>query len=274
MCVVNSTIDNFLGDLQFEEQQLRLFCNLGFHLPLDATALHQRLERARVAHQIPSFHNDVLDIWRAVTASPRQVETIYNAVFEIFESLENVIITQPSTPTSNLPRLGKDTAAMQSLENHWKQPYVGPSCDLLRDKIRAYEEKFSVMGPSKVWHRRYYSKAVTFIQSSGAGKSRLAKEYGNTCPLITYVIREPDSGFPPSHEQVYRFMRSSPSDELRDHLRSPQSSVDPVMRDERADNIWFHGVAVGILQSTFQHCESSMLSSWENIIHKTPTTIY
>lgn len=73
--------------------------------------------------------------------------------------------------------------------------------------------------------------------------------------MITYVIREPNSGFPPSDEQVCRFMRSSPSYELRNYLRSPELSHDPVMYDERIAYIWFHAVAIGILQATFQQCK-------------------
>ena len=50
-------------------------------------------------------------------------------------------------------------------------------------------------------HRKYHSKAVALTQSSGTGKSRVAMEYGNVCAMITHVIREANSGFPPSDEQ-------------------------------------------------------------------------
>lgn len=57
---------------------------------------------------------------------------------------------QIPTPNPLLP--WSNALIMQSLEKHWKQPYVGLSCDLLRDRIRAYEEKSSSTRPLGSWH--------------------------------------------------------------------------------------------------------------------------
>lgn len=135
----------FLGDIQFDEQQLTTLCSLDVPLPLDSTALHERLNTARVVHKTPSFHDALLRIWIVVRVSPVQLKASYDTVFATFKLLENVTMAQLSTPTSNSLLPGSNAAIMQSLEKHWKQHYVEPSCDLLSERIRAYEKEFSFM---------------------------------------------------------------------------------------------------------------------------------
>lgn len=186
-------------------------------------------------------------------AEPVETQTVYDTALTFFNSLSKVIVSQPSTHSASNLRAARPNFIIQHPQNHWKKPYVGPSCDVVRDKIREYEGKFSVTG------RKYYSKALTPLQSNGTGKSRFANEYGNICSMITHVIRQPDSGFPPSDEAVYYFMRSCPSDQDKENLQSRQLSTDS---DEKANYVWFHAMAIGILQATFHHCKLSVPWCW------------
>lgn len=222
-----------------------LFYAYGIDLPLPEEDFYEKLKFARFSHR-EELQNDMLYIWGAVQRE--DVEGVYKAVFRFFGALKDMETIQSSTFSSSMDL--NNELDMQALQNHWRQPYVGPSCDVLRDKIREYERKFSAVKP-----RKYYSKTITFMQSSGTGKSRLASEYGSICAMITYVIREPDSGFPPSDDTVYHFMCSSPSEEDMGNLDLSPSAK---KRDGRADYIWFHAVSIAILQATFMHCKPIM----------------
>lgn len=70
--------------------------------------------------------------------------------------------------------------------------------------------------------------------------------------MITYVIRQPNLGFPPSDKAIYHFMRSCLSDQNKENLQLPQLSPG---FDRSANYVWFHAVAIGILQATFHHCK-------------------
>lgn len=76
MPLVIFTTKRFLGDIQFEEQQITTLCSLDVPLPLDSTALHDRLNTARVVHKTPSFHDALLHIWSVVRVSPVQPKAI------------------------------------------------------------------------------------------------------------------------------------------------------------------------------------------------------
>lgn len=106
----------------------------------------------------------------------------------------------------------------------------------------------------------YYSKAIYLMQSSRAGKSRLANEYGNITPMVTFVIREPtQSGFPPSDEPVYSFLQSHPNSTAQKQLekspRAKESTTETIT--DRAHYIWYHALAIGILRGTFERCMAS-----------------
>lgn len=204
----------------------------------------EKLEAARVSHDAASLRDCMLQIWIAV--EQEDFEAVYDALCAFFKALDKMEITQPISPSTSRKLSGGPD--MEALQTHWTQPYVGPSCDILRNDIREYEGKFS-----DTTNRKYYSKTITFVQSSGAGKSRLANEYGSICPMMTFIIREPNSGFPPSDNEVYHFMCSSPPDKATRHL---ERSPDAKRQDGRADYIWFHAIAIGILQGTFLCCKS------------------
>lgn len=196
------------------------------------------------------LHGHLLQVCSSITAENISSEDVYKAIQEFFNFLEDIIVT-PSPPRSFSG--AEDLKITRTLQSHWKQPYVGPSCEVLRDTIRESEAKFSVANALGSTWRKYNSKTLTFMQSSGTGKSRLANEYGMICPMITYVIRDPASGFPPSDEKVYWYLRSEPSGGLRNAVRLSPSNHS-MISNHRFDYIWFHAVAIGILQATFRQC--------------------
>lgn len=149
---------------------------------------------------------------------------------------------QIPTPNPLLP--WSNALIMQSLEKHWKQPYVGLSCDLLRDRIRAYEEKSSSTRPLGSWHPSQIS-----LQGSSSDTVKWHREVSGL--QWSTGISAPWSPMSSGKQtQVSRHPMS------KDYLRSPELSHDPVMRNERIAYIWFHAVAIGILQATFQQCKS------------------
>jgi hypothetical protein len=101
----------------------------------------------------------------------------------------------------------------------------------------------------------FYSKSLLFVQSSGAGKSRLADAFGEIFPMISYVIRKDLNGFPPRDKEILDFMQSNPSSAQEEFMSSPSKSLTDVERSERGANIWHHAVSVGILQASFEICK-------------------
>lgn len=244
--------DSFPGNILLELNLADLY-KLSHSLPLDRDSFHEKLERLRGASQIMMLHDHLLQVCSSISDENISSEDVYKTILEFLNFLEGIIITpSPARSFSG----AEDPKITRTLQSHWKQPYVGPSCDVLRDTIRESEAKFSVAGSLGSTYRKYYSKTLTFMQSSGTGKSRLANEYGMICPMITYVIRDPATGFPPSDEKVYCYLRSEPSEELRNAVRLSPSNHSKIS-NHRIDYIWFHAVAIGILQATFRHCRSS-----------------
>jgi nucleoside phosphorylase len=72
-------------------------------------------------------------------------------------------------------------SSLASVKRAWESDYFGsPLLDL-----RTFISEFDKLPPCKI-----YARTVVFVQSSGMGKSRLAKEYGRTvCPMIGYCLR-------------------------------------------------------------------------------------
>lgn len=115
---------------------------------------------------------------------------------------------QPYTPGTAAQ--AKDIQPDKHLRTHLEKSYLGSACVRLTETIQKYKQKSSC---------EFYSKAIHLLQSSGAGKSQLAHEYGNIVPMATFVIREPaHSAFPPSDEPVFNSLRSHPTSMDREQL--------------------------------------------------------
>ena len=128
------------------------------------------------------------------------------------------------------------------LYKHWKKPYIGTSCDLLQNTIKGYEKS--------VFLETYSSCSVQ------RRKSRLTDEYGKICPMVTYVVRNDEHGFPPADPAIIDVMCKSPSFSASCRLGVSWDPFDEGQR-EKATNIWFHAISVGILQATLERGKSN-----------------
>jgi len=221
--------------------------------PLDAPALRARLKKALDANKLSACVPALSVVFEAVLDENPDGAAIYYTVRNFCKALDDFIISQPATPLkTSFQHIDSKSSIFKDLVKHWDRPYVGPSCETLIKKLRIYEKSFS-----NNFGRRYYAKTIAFTQSSGTGKSRLANEFGQHCPLVFFVLRKPGTGFPPADVNIYEFMRSNPDAYIREIIRSPSSLV-ASEKDIRADFIWVHSLAIGVLQATFEICRLSV----------------
>ena len=77
--------------------------------------------------------------------------------------------------------------------------------------------------------------------------------------MINYVLREKDSlGFPPADDEMLLLMRMHPSKDQEEILTaSPKKSPTKTYPKRRMDITWYHSLAVGVLQASFE-----ILSTW------------
>src|SRR5213082_582390 len=94
--------------------------------------------------------------------------------------------------------------------------------------------------------RRFYARTLVFVQSSGMGKSRLADAFGQNCPMINFVLRNDDKGYPPSDVEILQFMLCPPPVYLSGMLHESP---------EKTTILWNHSIAVGLLQASFEICK-------------------
>lgn len=115
-CVIFD-IDSLLGDIQLAHSHLTIFSGIRVFLALDATALHPILERTRVAHQ------RLASATIAAHMESRDAQTVYDADFAFFKSLEAFIIAQTSTLSAfGSPASGENATLTTSLQGHWDNP--------------------------------------------------------------------------------------------------------------------------------------------------------
>lgn len=217
------------GDLDFESTFLSTLYACQAPFPLDQKTLCQKLDQVRLFSETVKLQDVLLPVWEAVMDESPNAWVIYDAVCAFMDHLK-----------------------VNQIDQHLRaQEEAVSACVRLMETIQKYQQESS---------RQFYSKTIHLLQSSGAGKSRLAHEYGNIAPMVTFVIREPTrSGFPPSDEPVFNFLRSHPDSLTQEHLKEPPRSreADTETVKNRADQIWVHALAIGILQATFEQCMSS-----------------
>lgn len=140
---------------------------------------------------------------------------ILRAVETLLDQLgKEAVLSTPVTPRSKFAhsrQISQDLSEL--LRRHWKQPMVGPSLQMLRARIRDHEGQYDSTSN--------YSKSLSFVQSSGAGESRLADEFGDHCPMATYILREEGVGYPPADPSIYQLMQSFQDVEDKKCLMSP-----------------------------------------------------
>ena len=134
------------------------------------------------------------------------------------------------------------------LQKHWVYPYFSDSLDTLQDVVRSYDS-------AKI--SNYYARTLVFVQSSGMGKSRLADSFGESCPMINFVFRRAKEGFPLADSEVLEFVDKKPEN-FKQMVNSP--NISPKGKPEgfpedRANAVWNHCIAVGLLQASLEICK-------------------
>ncbi|KAI9772958.1 MAG: hypothetical protein M1840_008840 [Geoglossum simile] len=103
----------------------------------------------------------------------------------------------------------------------------------------------------------YYAKILVFVQSSGMGKSRLVDAFGESCPMINFILRE-NEGYPLGDGEILDFMCEKLPRRLSDTIfKSPSKSKSgdenhSAFDKRRTVAIWNYSVAVGLLKASFE----------------------
>jgi hypothetical protein len=177
-----------------------------------------------------------------VITEPVDEVSLWSAVYSIFSPM-----TPPPRSKSISPNLLR-APFLHDLHSDWNGKFFEDPLIGLR---RQMEDCISVLLPP------YYAKTLVFVQSSGMGKSRLADTFGTTLPMINFILRKDNVGYPPTDDQIQDFMRRPMSTDLRDRiLDSPsrKDSPDPA-KHARANIVWNHSVMFGIFMASFKICE-------------------
>jgi hypothetical protein len=181
----------------------------------------------RLLEEIASRSSD-LDVW--------------NVVAELVEEHDPTI--------GSVTTVGLKPQVSEYLTKDWSNEFLGDSLSILRTVIHNFERK------PKSEKDEFYSRMLVFLQSSGVGKSRLADTFGRDCLMINYVLREKGAaGFPPPDDDILSFMQMCPQQEHETTLSaSPNKSrnTNKQYPAARADIIWYHSLAVGVLQASFE----------------------
>jgi hypothetical protein len=200
---------------------------------------------------IPNNFQLIAPLLEAIVCGARD-ETIWEAVNTL---VARVLVQTPSQEDTEFAK----GSILNALQKGWTSTYLSDSLDILQDLVRDKE----------ALSEDYYAKTMVFVQSSGMGKSRLADTFGQSCPMINFVLREEGtSGFPPADPEILSFIRSTLSQIDHTSLRdSPMKGVEETtknIRAARAEAVWNHSIAVGLLQASFEICRLPMLLA----IHK------
>jgi hypothetical protein len=92
----------------------------------------------------------------------------------------------------------RDAIDVRPITAHWRDDFLGQS-------VQAF---FQAIQRRKNSPLLYYSKSLHIIQSSGAGKSRLIQQCGETVMTTSFVVRVAPvagraTGFPPADPEIY-----------------------------------------------------------------------
>ncbi|KIX02497.1 uncharacterized protein Z518_08438 [Rhinocladiella mackenziei CBS 650.93] len=164
------------------------------------------------------------------------------------EEYEKVLPSRAKKKTTNKKAAShvrtsfQTSAVLHALQKDWNSAYFPHSLVALRDLIRQYQ---------LLDVNEYYANTLVFVQSSGMGKSRLADAFGQLCPMINFVLREPGTtGFPPPDGEILSFLRDKPPDNIPGPTNRQGASSDFVER--RAAVVWNHTLATALLQASFE----------------------
>ncbi|KIX01890.1 uncharacterized protein Z518_07829 [Rhinocladiella mackenziei CBS 650.93] len=155
-------------------------------------------------------------------------------------AMEETADANANNPASRTP--AQISAILPALRKDWNNSYFPHSLMALRDLIRQYQ----LLDVSQ-----YYAKSLVFVQSSGMGKSRLADTFGQSCPMINFILRESgDSGFPPPDGEILSFLRDKPPANVLWPTSWQGTSSDFLER--RVAVAWNYTLATALLQASFE----------------------
>jgi hypothetical protein len=185
-------------------------------------------------------------------ASPNASDLdIWTAVVQLIDAFDSLRATPRFNGSNAAVAISSDV--VKYLKNDWTSTFIGDSLRTLQNVIWDFECQ------PKENRDEFYARTLVFLQSSGMGKSRLADAFGQECPMINYVLREKGTlGFPPADDDILSFMRKHPSNDQEEHLiKSPKNSPQKKFPKRRTDITWYHSLAVGLLQASFE-----ILNTW------------
>ncbi|XTI89585.1 hypothetical protein V2W45_1458380 [Cenococcum geophilum] len=193
----------------------------------DALRLHLPLLLKKVVSEASE-----LDIWATVVELLKEFDS------------PTVIPTEDSVGTTTA---AVNSRTVQSLKNDWASAFIPDSLKALNDVILDFDKKLL---PE---NNEFYARTLVFIQSSGMGKSRLTDTFGQSSPMINYVLREEGTfGYPPADHEILSLMREQPSDVQNGILTDSLSRSSRKYPKSRASVTWYHSLAVGLLQASFE----------------------
>lgn len=206
------------------------------------------------SQSIQILQADLIHMWEELLNPDSQNSDVFAALMTVisrrYETRELSALVAANFNRKVKPQNAK---IFESLHRHWTSKYIPGSLELLRKEIRDH----GVTNPNSL-----YSKSILFVQSSGTGKSRLADEYGTTCPMINFVVRA-GTGYPPADPEILQFLQRRASDLLIKQI-SDSPSVKEVQQmrsntfpSKKAANIWNHSLSLGLLQASFEECKLS-----------------
>ncbi|KAI9783978.1 MAG: hypothetical protein M1839_002923 [Geoglossum umbratile] len=212
--------------------------------------------RARLPGQVSA--KAIANLLEHAIAEPVNEESLWSAVYDLFGPVTPPPRSKAISPSSHTPFL-------RDLYSDWNGEFFEDPLIGLRQQM-----KDCISGPLP-----YYAKTLVFVQSSGMGKSRLADNFGTTCPMINFILRKDSVGYPPTDSKIQQFMcQEIPDDVLKIVLNSPSKTEYP---HPKAAIVWNHSVMFGILKASFeifnvwvegQTCTEMCLEELANTRHK------
>jgi len=161
----------------------------------------------------------------------------------VWSALYDLLTDRKSTENSFTPDLYQD----------WKRNFFPDSLPALRQQMQdCVSEK-----------QPYYARTLVFVQSSGMGKSRLADKFGESCPMINFILRDEDDGYPPADPEILMFTRRELVAETHLEMLTSESITSHrdsrVFASRRSSMIWNHSLAIGLLQASLEICKSCII---------------
>jgi hypothetical protein len=165
----------------------------------------------------------------------------------------NRLVIVPTEDSTGSTTVSINSTIVESLKKDWTSIFIPDSLRVLEGIIRNFDSQ------TETKRNEFYARTLVFIQSSGMGKSRLADAFGQSCLMVNYVLREKDTfGYPPADHEILSLMRMHPSEDQEDFLASsPTKSPEKKYPKSRIDIIWYHSLAVGLFQASFE-----ILNNW------------